>query len=91
MKSALNNVRPIYTWSKNCNWNTVRDNKIYSLWSGYAHIFCIVWYDHSGWIAINSYGANNGRFIIPYEFTDSLFTTYALHDSRDEEILSKLK
>lgn len=90
MKNALNNIRPLFTGSKKCNWNSVRDDKIYAFWEGYAHIFCIVGYDHSGWIAINSYGSENGRFIIPYEFTDSLFSVYAISDSRDEEILRKV-
>ncbi len=89
MKDALNNTRPIYTGSLNCNWNTVRDDHIYSLGNGYAHIFCIVGYNKSWWIAINSYGPSNGVFYIPYEFTDSLFTRYALSDSRDADVFSK--
>jgi len=55
MKQALSEYRPIYTGSKNANWNTVRDNQMYTLGTGYAHIFCIVGYNDKGWIAINSY------------------------------------
>lgn len=91
MQDALNNYRPIYTGSLNCNWNTVRDNKQYSLGKGYAHIFCIVGYNASGWVAINSYGPSNGVFYIDYEFTDSLFSRYAISDSRDAEVFSKQK
>ncbi len=31
MKHSLDNFRPIYTGSKKCNWNTVRDDKKYTL------------------------------------------------------------
>jgi len=88
MKASLDNTRPIYTGSKNGNWNTVRDDHKYTLWTGYAHIFCIVGYNDSSWIAINSYGANNGVFYIPFELTDSLFTRYSISDSRDEAIFN---
>ena len=88
MKHSLDNFRPIYTWSKNCNWNTVRDDHKYTLWTGYAHIFCIVWYNQSSWIAINSYGANNGVFYIDFDFTDSLFSCYSISDKRDEAVFN---
>ena len=55
MKASLRSFRPIYTGSKQCNWNSVRDFKRYELGTGYAHIFCIVGFDGSGWIAVNSY------------------------------------
>ncbi len=91
MKMALTNVRPIYTGSKKANWVSVRDKKRYELGTGYAHIFCIVGYNHEWFIAINSYGESNGKFIVPYELVDSLFSCYALHDSRDEEVLRNAK
>lgn len=47
MKNALRAFRPIYTGSKQCNWNSVRDFKRYELGTGYAHIFCIVGFDGS--------------------------------------------
>ena len=31
MKASLDNTRPIYTGSKNANWNTVRDDHKYTL------------------------------------------------------------
>mgnify|MGYP001570317557 FL=1 len=31
MKDSLDNKRPLYTGSKNCNWHTVRDEHQYSL------------------------------------------------------------
>ena len=91
MKDALNNTRPLYTWSKKCNWRTVTSEHKYTLWDWYAHIFCIVWYNSSGWIAINSYWPSNWVFYIDYEYTDSLFSVYSLHDSRDSEVFSKIK
>lgn len=91
MKHSLDNTRPIYTGSKLCDWKSVRDFHKYALWTGYAHIFCIVWYNESSWIAINSYGANNGVFYIPFELTGSLFSCYSLSDSRDDEVFYKLK
>lgn len=90
MKNALRNIRFILTWSYNGNWVKVRDEKIYALrtdWKTVWHIFVIVGYDDKGWIAINSYWANNGIFHIPYNLTDTLFTRYAVSDSRDEEII----
>lgn len=88
MKASLRSFRPIYTGSKQCNWNSVRDEKRYSLGTGYAHIFCIVGFDGSGWIAINSYWPNNGVFHIDYKYTDSLFSCYALSDSRDQYLFT---
>jgi len=91
MKASIDNTRPILTGSKNGNWNTVRDDHKYTLWTGYAHIFCIVGYNESSWIAINSYGANNGVFYIPFELTNTLFSRYSISDSRDEEVFAKSK
>lgn len=86
MKSSLRSFKPIYTGSKQCNWSSVRDFKRYELGTGYAHIFCIVGFDGSGWIAINSYGPSNGVFHIAYELTSSLFSCYALSDTRDQHL-----
>ena len=88
MKNSLRAFRPIYTGSKNCNWSSVRDDKRYELGTGYAHIFCILGFDESGWIAVNSYGPSNGVFHIDYKYTSSLFSCYALSDSRDEHLFS---
>ncbi len=88
MKHSLDNFRPIYTGSKKCNWNTVRDDKKYTLWTGYAHIFCIVGYNESSWIAINSYWPNNGVFFIDFDFTDSLFSCYSISDRRDDAVFN---
>jgi len=91
MKHSIDNIRPIYTGSKKCNWHTVRDDKKYTLWEGYAHIFCIVGYNESSWIAINSYWPNNGVFYIDFSFTDSLFSCYSISDKRDDEVFNNLK
>ena len=88
MKNSLRAFRPIYTGSKNCNWSSVRDDKRYELGTGYAHIFCILGFDESGWIAVNSYGPSNGVFHIDYKYTNSLFSAYSIHDSRDEHLFS---
>jgi hypothetical protein len=88
MKHSIDNIRPIYTGSKKCNWKTVRDNHQYSLWEGYAHIFCIIGYNESSWIAINSYGPYNGVFYIDFKFTDSLFSCYSISDKRDDEVFA---
>lgn len=91
MKDSLMNFKPIYTWSKQCDWSSVRDFKRYALGTGYAHIFCIVGFDWAWWIAINSYWPSNWVFHIDYKFTDSLFSCYSLSDSRDQEVFNKLK
>lgn len=43
------------------------------------------------WIAVNSYGQDNGLFYIPYSLTDTLFTRYAIVDSKDEEAILSYK
>jgi len=89
MKASLDNTRPIYTGSQNGDWNSVRDTKVYKLrtdWRIVGHIFCILGYDHKGWLAVNSYGENNWVFSIPFDLTDSLFSKYSISDSRDEEV-----
>lgn len=91
MKYALSKVRLILTGSKNGNWVSVRERKIYELGNGPAHIFAIVGYDETGWWAVNSYGENNGLFHIAYELTDTLFTRYSISDSRDEEVFLNAK
>lgn len=59
MKASLDNTRPILTGSKNANWVAVRDKHIYETGNGPAHIFAIVGYDSTGWLAVNSYGETN--------------------------------
>ncbi len=90
MKESLTQCRLIYTGSQNGDWKVVRDKKVYALRNDskvVGHIFCIVGYNDSGWIAINSYGANNGVFSIPFDLTSSLFTRYSVSDSKDELLL----
>lgn len=94
MKDALMHFRPILTGSQNGDWYYVNTEKKYRLrtdWRIVGHIFCIVGFDGSWWISINSYWISNGVFHIPYELTNSLFTRYALSDSRDEKVFSLLK
>ncbi len=90
MKDSISHGRLISTGSINGNWNDVRDNKTYSLRNDgrkVGHAFCIIGYDASGWIAVNSYGQNNGLFTIPYDLTNTLFTRYSVVDDNDEEFI----
>lgn len=94
MKHSLDNCRLIYTGSFNGNWELVRKNKVYSIRTDgkiVGHAFCIVGYDNEWWIAINSYGKDNGVFHIPYSLTNTLFTRYSILDNRDEEIITNYK
>lgn len=94
MKASIDNTRPIYTGSQNGNWQAVRDTKVYSLRTDgkiVGHIFTILGYDNTGWLAVNSYGENNGVFKIPFELTDTLFSCYAISDFRDEEIFKNYR
>lgn len=91
MKASLLAFKPILTGSQNGDWSYVRDFKSYRLRTDgrvVGHIFCIVGFDGSGWVAINSYGASNGVFHIPYELTDSLFSRYAMSDTRDAHLFA---
>lgn len=94
MKDAIMNFRPILTGSQNGDWYFVKTDHKYRLRTDgriVGHIFCIVGFDHSGWIAVNSYGISNGIFHIPYELTSSLYTRYSMHDSRDAEVFNNKK
>lgn len=48
-------------------------------------------YGKEGWVAINSYGQSNGKFIIPYSLTDTLYNRYSVSDSKDEEAILSYK
>lgn len=94
MKSALRKGHLIYTWSLRGNWNL--PNRIYSEVTDnrtIGHCFPIVGYmdGEDYWIAVNSYGQDNGLFYIPYSLTDTLFTRYAIVDSKDEEAILSYK
>lgn len=94
MKDSLNNTRPIYTGSQVGDWSYVTTDHKYRVRTDgrvVGHCFCIVWYNDSSWIAINSYWTSNWVFYIPFNLTDTLFSRYSISDSRDEEIFSKLK
>lgn len=93
MKASIRAIRPIYTGSQNGEWNLVRDEHRYALRTDgrvVGHIFCIVGYNESSWIAINSYWANNWVFYIPFDLTNTLFTRYSISDSRDTEVFSNI-
>lgn len=97
MKKALDMWYFIYTGSSNWDWTATKKSKIYStradgkfVW----HAFALVWYNTTGWIAINSYWpkwANKGYFTIPFKYTSSLYTRYAIIDKTDNFAIFKVK
>jgi hypothetical protein len=92
MKSAINKGHLIYTGSLRGNWKL--PNRIYSEATDnrtIGHCFPIVGYNAEYWIAVNSYGQNNGLFYIPYSLTNTLFTRYAVIDAKDEDAILSYK
>ena len=102
-KQAIDAGHWILTGSLTWDRAYVRDNKIYrdrTDGKQLGHIFCIVGYDNTGRLAINSYWPNNGYFTIPYAYTGSLFSTYAIIDKdeswslqayKDSQLLQKMQ
>ena len=92
MKSAIDSWRFIFTWSQNGDWAYVSQTRKYRLRTDNrtrGHAICIVGYNTAWWIALNSYGPENGVFEIPYNLTQTLFSRYAISDFEDaEKILS---
>ena len=94
MKNALDNYNFIYTGSQVADWHYVTTNHLYKVRTDggiCGHIFAIVDYDDEWFIAVNSYGEENGLFTIPYSLTDTLFTRYTIFDSKDEEAIANYK
>lgn len=89
-KSAIDVARFIYTGSLDGDWGKVRREHMYDRIPGKSngHVFLIDDYDDRGFIAMNSYGEGNGRFVIPYKYWDLLYTRYAVVDSRDEQAIT---
>jgi len=88
MKSAIDSGRFIFTGSQNWDWTYVKNNHIYRLRTDkrtLGHAFCIIGYNLTWFIAINSYGENNGVFEIPYNLVNTLFTRYAISDFEDTD------
>lgn len=86
MISAIERGDWIYTGSKDGDWKAVRDRKVYATWWDNGHAFCVVDVkkDKKMFVWINSYGANNGYFEIPFDLVGSLYSKYAISDARDE-------
>jgi len=84
-KQAVDRGWYVYTWSMNGNWNKVRDEKIYGIRENgsVGHIFAKFTYDDKGMIDLNSYGAENGYFLFPWELFDTTFTKYAIIPIQD--------
>lgn len=89
MFEAIDRGAFIYTGAKEWDWKFVRENHVYrdrtDGWFA-GHAFCYVDYDKSKKVfkGVNSYGANNGFFDIPFDLLGSLYSKYAIYDARDE-------
>lgn len=86
-KQAIDRWQWILTGALYWDWIYVRDHAEYrdrTDGKEAGHIFSIVWYNDIGWIALNSFWPNNGYFTIPYLYTSSLYSTYAIID-KDEK------
>lgn len=93
-KQAIDNRNFIYTGSNNGDWKSVRETWIYKLRTDNKivwHLFCIVGYDDSWFIAINSYWPNNWYFTIPYELYNTLYSRYAVFGLNEEDLLLTYK
>ncbi len=90
---AIDKGHYIYSWSNNGDWTSVRDKKLYAIKtpsSGHAFVKGVEYNDI--WMtSINSYGANNGFFTLPWELCDTTFTSYAIIDFVDEEAILAYK
>lgn len=86
-KQAIDRWQPLFTGSLYGDWLYVRDKKEYRDRTDgreVGHMFGIFWYNDIGWIALNSFWPNNWYFTIPYAYTSSLYSTYAIID-KDEK------
>lgn len=90
---AIDKGHYIYSGSNNGDWNSVRDQKVYkTVLKAPGHCFVKgVHYDTTWMRWINSYGASNGFFHIPWEFCDTTFSSYAIIDFVDEEAILQFK
>lgn len=87
--SAIDKGHFIYSGSNNGDWGNVRDKWIYAIKnpsSGHAYVKGVE-YNDKGLIGLNSYGIDNGFFLLPWELCDTTFTSYAIIDFDDEEAI----
>lgn len=93
-KQALDSGNYIFTGSRNGDWHSVRTTGVYATQDTrvVGHAFCIVGYNGSEFIALNSYGKSDGYFSIPFELFDTLFTKYSImpiHNTRIREVIDQ--
>lgn len=86
-KNAMNNWYGIYTWSSKCSWSKTNKSKQFVYDANWAnHCFAVADFDEDWLRAINSFGEkrwDNGRFYIPNDNFNDLFSCYALVDHDD--------
>lgn len=89
MKDSLIHNNLIYTGSPDWDWQYVSETHTYRTRTGnvIGHAFCICWFAPQWWIVFNSLWPDDWLFIIPYEFTNTLFNRYSIFDSKDEDYL----
>lgn len=93
-KQAIDKGHWLITWSLYGDWTYVRDYKVYreradgrKAW----HLFDGVGYNDKWRECLNSFWPNNGYFLIPYEYTKSLYSTYAIIDKDESGVLQAYK
>lgn len=89
MKDSLIHNNLLYTGSPDWDWLYVAETHTYRTRTGntIGHCVCICGFSPQGWIAFNSLWEEDGLFIIPYSFTNTLFNRYSIFDSKDEQYL----
>lgn len=94
-KAAIDRGNYIYSGSSNWDWASVRNENLYRIrtdgrvcWHAFA--FGVA-YNDQWFIGINSYGNDNGYFLIPYELFDTTFTKYCIFDYVDQQEIDLYK
>lgn len=94
LKKALSEWKLIYTGSSRCSWALTNKDKVFTpinyewLW----HWFNMCWYDELYYYWANSFWKNrwdNWFFKIKHEDIKYLFTTYAIMDKKDVDLMKK--
>ena len=93
IQEALAKKRTIQTGSRNIRYDLIgKDNiAVRGEWPG--HLFCLEGYNKIGFIARDSSWPDrwdNGRFIIPYDMFDVLYSCYAIIDMENKDLIDKV-
>lgn len=94
IKASISANRPVFTGSNVGDWAYVTLAGEYRVRTDgrlVGHAIVIVGYTATHFVAINSYGEDNGYFLIPFALTDTLFTRYSVIDASDEGLITKYK